>query len=142
MMMRFVCTGVLAVLIVLGVGTVPAQAHNINALRGSRGASGHTVSDQSMRLQGGCGAYYTVRSGDTLSLIARRCGVSVAGLKRANGLRSDRIVIGQALAIPGATAASRKRTVPAAPVPAATPRAGAEALPTPTPALESTVSPW
>lgn len=42
----------------------------------------------------------TVRRGDTLSHIARRHGVSVSALKRANGLRSDRIRAGQRLKLP------------------------------------------
>ncbi|MFP4540581.1 MAG: LysM peptidoglycan-binding domain-containing protein [Opitutales bacterium] len=43
---------------------------------------------------------YTVRRGDTLSGIALRHGTTVATLKRANGLRSDRILVGQTLMIP------------------------------------------
>ena len=44
---------------------------------------------------------YRVRRGDTLSGIARRFGVSVDALRSANGLRGDRILVGQALIIPG-----------------------------------------
>lgn len=44
---------------------------------------------------------YRVQRGDTLSAIARRFRVSVPALKRANGLRSDRIRPGQVLRIPG-----------------------------------------
>lgn len=43
---------------------------------------------------------YTVRKGDTLSAIARRNGTTVAKLKAANGLKSDRIGIGKNLKIP------------------------------------------
>lgn len=43
---------------------------------------------------------YTVRSGDALSIIARRFGVSVSALMRANGLRSTVIRPGQQLVIP------------------------------------------
>jgi LysM repeat protein len=68
--------------------------------------------------------------------------VSVSGLKRANGLRSDRILAGQTLAIPGAPpppASPRKRAAPDA-----TPQPPAQVyvVPTPTPSIESTVSPW
>lgn len=42
---------------------------------------------------------HTVRKGETLSLIARRYGVSVAQLKSSNGLRSDKLRIGQRLII-------------------------------------------
>ncbi len=42
-------------------------------------------------------AVWRVRSGDTLSAIARRHGLSVAALKRFNGLENDRIRPGQQL---------------------------------------------
>lgn len=43
--------------------------------------------------------YHRVRSGETLSHLARRYGCSVSSLKRWNGLRSSRINIGQRLAV-------------------------------------------
>jgi membrane-bound lytic murein transglycosylase D len=46
---------------------------------------------------------YRVQRGDTLGGLARRFGTSVAAIQRANGLRSDRIGIGQYLRIPGQT---------------------------------------
>ena len=52
---------------------------------------------------------YAVRSGDSLSLIARRCGVSVQDLTAANSLRNDLIHPGQGLIVPepfGRTAAA------------------------------------
>ncbi len=93
-----------------------------------------------------CGPVYIVRRGDTLSIISRRCGVTVAVIKRANGLRSDLIRIGQRLALP-AVAVPRYvppyRTQYPTPVPVATPAPQVEELPPPpTPAIESTVSPW
>ena len=48
---------------------------------------------------GGSGHYYTVRKGDTLSSIARKHGVSVATLKKRNGLKGDNIRVGQRLKI-------------------------------------------
>ena len=48
---------------------------------------------------GGSGHYYTVKKGDTLSKIASRHGVSVATLKKRNGLKSDNIRVGQKLKI-------------------------------------------
>jgi LysM repeat protein len=45
-------------------------------------------------------AYYVVKSGDTLSAIASRNHTTVAALKRANGLSSDTIRVGQRLKIP------------------------------------------
>lgn len=43
--------------------------------------------------------YYTVRKGDTLSSIARRHGISVNTLKKRNGIKGDKIRVGQKLRI-------------------------------------------
>jgi len=72
----------------------------------------------------GCASSYTVRKGDTLAKIARRCGVSVASIKNVNGLSGTTIRVGQVLVI-GAPRAVRPVATPA-----------------PTPTIESTVSPW
>jgi LysM repeat protein len=48
------------------------------------------------------GAVYLVKSGDTLSHIAKTCGTTVKALKSANDLDDDRIVVGQKLKIPTA----------------------------------------
>ncbi|WP_188205165.1 LysM peptidoglycan-binding domain-containing protein [Desemzia incerta] len=45
---------------------------------------------------------YTVKSGDTLSAIARRYNTTVAKLKSLNSLKSDTIYVGQKLAVNGA----------------------------------------
>ncbi|MGV3489188.1 MAG: LysM peptidoglycan-binding domain-containing protein [Tuberibacillus sp.] len=64
------------------------------------------------------GKTYTVKSGDSLSVIAKKYGVSVTDLKAANQLTSDVIRIGQQLNIPG----SPSNAAPAAtPAPAAQP---------------------
>lgn len=47
---------------------------------------------------------YTVKRGDTLSVIARRHGVTVATLQQRNRLKGDRILVGQKLVIPGTAA--------------------------------------
>ncbi len=44
---------------------------------------------------------YTVRSGDTLWLLARRYGTTVDEIRRLNGLTGDMLRIGQVLRIPG-----------------------------------------
>lgn len=59
-----------------------------------------------------CQIIYVVRYGETLYSIAARCGVTVAILMRANGLRSARVWPGQRLYIP-------------------TPKGGSTAQPTP-----------
>lgn len=46
------------------------------------------------------GQIYTVKSGDTLSRIARRHGVRLSDLREANNLRTSRILVGQKLRIP------------------------------------------
>lgn len=48
------------------------------------------------------GMIYSVKSGDTLSRIARAHGTTVKALKSANGLVSDRILVGAKLKIPEA----------------------------------------
>ncbi len=60
------------------------------------------------------GNYYTVVAGDTLSAIARRSGTSATALKKANGLTSGLIHVGQKLQIPGgATVQVAKADLPA-----------------------------
>lgn len=46
------------------------------------------------------GGSYTIKSGDSLGAIARRNGTTVAKLKAANGLSSDKIRAGKTLKIP------------------------------------------
>lgn len=45
-------------------------------------------------------SYHKVRKGETLSTIAQRYGTTVKRIKRANNMTSDRISVGQRLAIP------------------------------------------
>ncbi|XXM71460.1 LysM peptidoglycan-binding domain-containing protein [Lysinibacillus sphaericus] len=44
---------------------------------------------------------YKVKSGDTLSAIARKYGTTVSSLKKLNNLKSDRIYVGQVLKVSG-----------------------------------------
>ena len=61
-------------------------------------------------------ATYVVRSGDTLSAIAARKGVSLASLLKANHLSTRSVIhIGQKVRIPGAGAASTARPAASAP---------------------------
>lgn len=61
-------------------------------------------------------ATYVVRSGDTLSHIAARKGVSLAALLKANRLSPRSVLqVGQKVRIPGAGAASARRPAAAAP---------------------------
>ncbi len=82
---------------------------------------------------------YVVKSGDSLSLIAHKHGVKVAAIREANGLKSDRIVVGQKLKIPGATKkVSEAKSTHTANAKASAPKASAEkktvAAGTPSPA--------
>lgn len=51
---------------------------------------------------------YKIKSGDTLSSIAKRHGVTIDEIKRANGMTSDRLRAGQTLKIPAKKAAAAK----------------------------------
>lgn len=53
---------------------------------------------------------YTVQPGDTLWALAQRTGLSVEDLQAANGLRGDRLQIGQRLLIPGSRVRAQVRT--------------------------------
>ncbi|MEM7412485.1 MAG: LysM peptidoglycan-binding domain-containing protein [Myxococcota bacterium] len=81
---------------------------------------------------------YRVRRGDTLSIIAKRFGVSERALQRENGIRNrNRIAVGQRLRIPGATtvvASAKPAPAPAAPKPPAPEAKPAAAKPSPKPA--------
>lgn len=70
---------------------------------------------------------YTVRRGDSLSLIARRNGTTVEQLRAANGTRGDLINVGQTLKIPGAPATAQAVQVAAAAPAAAAPQMVASA---------------
>ncbi|MCE9615030.1 MAG: LysM peptidoglycan-binding domain-containing protein [Lentisphaerae bacterium] len=66
---------------------------------------------------------YVVKSGDILSRIAVRNGTTVAALKDANGLKSDRLSVGQKLKIPGGKKASASEPAATVSEPVATPEA-------------------
>lgn len=52
---------------------------------------------------------YRIRRGDSLTVIARRFGTSVAEIRRANRLKGSRILVGQRLKVPVRAAANGKR---------------------------------
>ena len=54
--------------------------------------------------------HYVVKSGDTLGRIARTHGTTVRAIKAANGLTSDRVVLGQNLKLPESGAARKSGT--------------------------------
>ncbi len=64
---------------------------------------------------------YVVKSGDTLTKIARQFGVTVNAIRRANNLTTDRIKVGDKLKIP---ARATEPTAPAPVAPTPTPQGG------------------
>ncbi len=155
---KFVRISITVIAINIGVLVAPVGARSALPAR-SIGVHTHSLTLQQPQqhpqvLAQVCGPVYIVRRGDTLSIISRRCGVTVAAIKRMNRLRSDLILIGQRLILPRVTAPRyvlpkiTPRTLPTrlhsnpAPVPLATLVPPVEAPPPPTPAIESTVSPW
>jgi LysM repeat protein len=67
------------------------------------------------------GPTYTVKSGDSLTKIAGEFGVSVRNLRSANNLKTDKIVVGQKLKIPGKTGAPASASTTPTSAPATTP---------------------
>lgn len=53
---------------------------------------------------------YVVKSGDVLGTVARKHGVKVEAIKKANNLKGDTIWVGQKLTIPGATKKPAEKT--------------------------------
>lgn len=72
---------------------------------------------------------YTVRKGDTLSVIAKRNDTTIQGLRAANNLRGDMIRVGQKLQIPGTPGAAPQQVASAAAVTAEVKAAPAAAAP-------------
>ena len=59
---------------------------------------------------------YTVKSGDVLGSIAKKHGTTVAKLREANGLKTDRITVGQKLKLPSGSAAKKPEATTSAPL--------------------------
>ncbi len=73
----------------------------------------------SVKPETGGGIVHVVKSGENLTRIARRYGVTIADLRTANNLKTDRILVGQKLTVP-AKAAMPDAGTTAAPDAAAT----------------------
>ena len=59
---------------------------------------------------------YVVKSGDSLSVIAQKHGIKTAELKSLNGLKSDKIIVGQKLKVPGTAKSAAAEPARAKPV--------------------------
>lgn len=84
---------------------VPASGSS-RAVASSRSASGSRAKTRAIAAKRG---NYVVRSGDSLWTISQSFGTTVATLKRANGLRSSRLKVGQKLYIPNSSSAATKQ---------------------------------
>ena len=99
-------------------------------------AGGKSAADAVAPAANGTGAAsYTVKSGDTLTKIAKNHGVSVKAIEAANNLTTTKIKVGQKLKIPSkAEAAPAVPAVDAAPAPTLPPPISAPAPATTAPA--------
>jgi len=80
------------------------------------------------------GEAYTVKSGDTLTKIAKAHGTTVKAIKAASNLNTDHIKVGQKLTIPAKAEAAAPAPAPAPVAPAPTPAASTTPAPAGTPA--------
>ncbi|MDH7498639.1 MAG: LysM peptidoglycan-binding domain-containing protein, partial [Syntrophomonadaceae bacterium] len=87
--------------------SIPAAASGATAAPAAGGSNG-----------AGFTGSHTVRAGDSLWAIARRCNTTVAALKAANGLTSDALQIGDRLKVPAARVGAASAPAAAAPPPA------------------------
>ncbi|WP_041227527.1 LysM peptidoglycan-binding domain-containing protein [Deinococcus deserti] len=95
-------------------GLTVARLRALNGLKGDTIMVGQILrlKEATAPIRAPAPATHTVRSGETLSILAGRYGVSVAALQSANSLRSTTIHVGQKLRVPrpGAAAAVRRPT--------------------------------
>lgn len=82
-------------------GTTVDAIKSLNGLKGDELLIGQVLKIPTAGASGDSSFKYTVRSGDTLWLLAQRFGTTVSRLKSLNGLTSDILNIGQVLLIPG-----------------------------------------
>jgi LysM repeat protein len=113
------------------------QTLNLPASSSSASGSSDATSGVSAGAVAGGGESYTVKSGDTLSKIAKKHGLSVRALRAANPklASTDHIKVGEKLTIPGK---SESAPPPAAPAPDTT---AMPMTPAPTPAPTPTPAP-
>ena len=79
----------------------------------TRQTTGEVPSEPVKSVASAVPATYTVKNGDTLGHIAAKFGMSSRELRAENGLKSDKLSIGQTLRIPGGAAAAKSGATPA-----------------------------
>ncbi|BCS88939.1 LysM peptidoglycan-binding domain-containing protein [Pseudodesulfovibrio sediminis] len=84
---------------------IPGNSSGRSVAAGSSTRSSSTAKTRAIAVQRG---NYKVRSGDTLWSISQRFGTTVNTLKRANGLHSNRLKLGQKLYIPNSSSKATK----------------------------------
>jgi LysM repeat protein len=89
--------------------SVPASSGGASAMTGGPAATGSGMG----------GETYTVKSGDTLTKIAKAHGTTIKAIRAENNLTTDHIKVGQKLKIPARAEAAAPASV--APAPAGTP---------------------
>ena len=94
---------------------IPGSTHSAGAAAGATGTGTGAVAEA-----GEATSVHEVKAGENLTRIAKKYAVSVKAIRQANGLKSDRISVGQKLKIPVAKLAARtaETAAPAAPAPA------------------------
>ncbi len=86
-------------------GTSVTALQKNNGLSSTALYPGQALSITSGGTASGSSWVYTVKSGDTLYLLAKKCGISVDSIKRANNLSSNYLSVGQRLNIPSGSTA-------------------------------------
>jgi LysM repeat protein len=93
------------------------------SIPGASGAAASTTDVTGSSAAAGGAEIYVVKSGDSLTKIAKHYGVTVRAIESENGLSTTHIKVGEKLKIPAKTEAAPAAAPAAAPVPAATPPA-------------------
>lgn len=88
------------------LGVKVSTLKRINRIKGSKIFVGQRLKVSSKAKLSSVKGRHIVRKGENLSLIARKYGMSVSQIKKANGMRSSRIYAGQKLKVSSRTPAS------------------------------------
>lgn len=87
------------------VATVTNKKTNTSV---SSGNSQKTAAPKKTQTSSSNPTTHTIKKGETLSVIAKRYGVTIAAIKAANGMKNDNIRAGQKIKIPAKTTGTKK----------------------------------